>query len=309
MKNTNDNSNINLVDMNPSDTLVWMNDYYCPPYITLAHTFHAPEGWMIENRTLKQYALQYVINGMAEYPVAGNSYTTIKGDLLFHRPGELHSIRTVENQPYVCLSIVFHFGQTSLPFEELFQDRHLLGNFTGHPVERKLAEIIGQYSQPGLNRQMRCQGLLMEVLSEASLVNGREEENAGGASNHAKLVLLKNYLLNHYHKEVRHSDLESATGLSRNHIIMIFKKKFGMTPMQFLTWVRIQKAKELAIQTDLSVSEIARNVGYSDVHTFGKMFKKNTGSNLTQFCNTLTTDYLNTRPRIVPQKEEKKENG
>jgi AraC-like DNA-binding protein len=225
--------------------------------------------------------------------------------LLFHRPGEQHSIRTLEKQSYVCISVVFHFGPTSFPFEELFQDRHLLGNFKGHPLERKLAEIVQLYSQPGLDRQLKCQGLLMQVLAEAGQVNGQDEANAGGASNHAKLILLKNYLIRHYEQEVRHSDLEGVTGLSRNHLILIFKKTFGMTPMQFLTWVRIQKAKELAIQTDLSISEIARNVGYSDVHTFGKMFKKNTGSSLTQFCNTLATDYLNTRPRIVPQEEEK----
>ncbi|QJD87940.1 AraC family transcriptional regulator [Cohnella herbarum] len=295
---------MDLIEMNPSETLAWMSDYHCPPYITLAHSFHAPEGWLIENRTLKQYALQYVLNGMAEYPVAGGSYVTVKGDLLFHRPGEQHSIRTVENHPYVCISIVFHFGQTSFPLDELFQDRHHLGNFTGQPIERKLGEIVQLYSHPGLDRQLKCQGLLMQVLAEASQGKGQEEANAGGASNHAKLILLKNYLITHYHQEVRHSDLEGVTGLSRNHMILIFKKTFGMTPMQFLTWVRIQKAKELAIQTDLSVSEIARNVGYSDVHTFGKMFKKNTGSSLTQFCNTLTTDYLNTRPRIIPLAEE-----
>jgi AraC-like DNA-binding protein len=289
--------------MNPSDTLIWMNDYHCPPYITLAHSFHAPEGWLIENRTLKQFALQYVVNGRAEYPVAGNSYTTVTGDLLFHRPGEQHSIHTVDGHPYICISIVFHFGPASFPFEELFRDRHLLGNFTGHSIERKVAEIIQQYSQPGLHHQVKCQGLLMQVLSEASQHMEASEATTSGASNHAKLVLLKNYLLNHYEQEVRHDELESESGLSRNHIITIFRKTLGMTPMQYLAWIRIQKAKELAIQTNLSVSEIARAVGYADVHTFGKMFKKNTGSSLTQFCQTLTTDYLNTRPRILEQED------
>ncbi|WP_244935552.1 AraC family transcriptional regulator [Paenibacillus glycanilyticus] len=295
-------SNIDLIEMNPTDTIPWMKDYYCPPYITMAHSFNAPLGWMIENRVLRQYALQYVVNGAAEYPVSGVEYNTVQGDLLFHRPGEPHSIRTIEGKPYVCLSIVFHFGSSVFPFDQLFQERHLLGNFAGQSVERKLTQLIRLYGVPGLSNQMQCQGLLMQILAEAAKSGTREVETKGGTLGPilAKMVLVKNYLVDHYMSDVSHMDLEQVSGLSRNTIILKFKNTFGMTPMQYLTWVRIQKAKELAIQTNLSIGEIARNVGYSDVHTFGKMFKKNTGASLTDFCNTLTTDYLNTRPRIVP---------
>lgn len=100
-------SPIELIELNPLETLAWMSNYHCPPYITMAHSFHAPKGWKIDNRTLKQYALQYVVQGMAEYPISGIPYTTVQGDLLFHRPGEPHSIRTVDGHPYVCISIVF----------------------------------------------------------------------------------------------------------------------------------------------------------------------------------------------------------
>lgn len=295
-------SNIDLIEMNPADTLPWMIDYHCPPYITLAHSFNAPRGWIIENRVLRQYALQYVVNGAAEYPVSGKEYNTVQGDLLFHRPGEPHSIRTIDGHPYVCLSIVFHFGSTPFPLEQLFQDRHWLGNFAGHAVERKLTELIRLYGSPGLHNQMRCQGLLMEVLAEAAVARGVLGEGTVGGGHGpilAKMVLVKNHLIDHYAGDVSHLDLERVSGLARNTIIVKFKQAFGMTPMQFLTWLRIQKAKELAVQTDLSIGEIARNVGYADVHTFGKMFKKNTGASLTEFCNTLTTDYLNTRPRVL----------
>ncbi|WP_214630883.1 helix-turn-helix domain-containing protein [Paenibacillus agaridevorans] len=290
-------ANYQLIEWNPQDTLAIMENYYCPPYITLAHSFHAPSGWGIENRILNQYALQYVVKGVAEYPVGEHHYVTQEGDLLFHRPGEVHSIRTIEGSPYVCISIVFHMGATAFPFHELLEHKHLLGNFRGHAIERMLTELVHLYQQPGLSAQLQCQGLLMRILGSSAEVQHRFEKKE--PANLAKMVLVKNYILNHYERELRHYELEKVCGLTRNTIIQGFKKIFGMSPMQYVVWVRVQKAKELAIQTDLSVGEIAQSVGYADVHTFGKMFKKKTGVSLTQYCGSLTTQYMNTKARIA----------
>jgi AraC-like DNA-binding protein len=277
-----------------SEALEVRPGYYFPPYITLAHSFHAPQGWAIRDRTLNQYALQYVVDGVAEYPVEGTPYTTRKGDLLIHRPGELHSILTVEDECYVCISLVFHFGDSPFPFEQLLAGRHLIGNFMNHPVEQMLSKLVHLYRQPGLESQLACQGLLLQLLGEAcSAEKGsggdkgeRSKEERGFA---ARMVLVKNYILDRYKEDIRLNDLERVSGLSGNYIITRFTEAFGLSPMQYLIWVRVQKAKELAIQTGLSVSEIAGEVGYADVHTFGKMFKKKTGLSLSQFRATLVT--------------------
>lgn len=265
-------------------------DFHYPPYITLAHLFDAPKGWAIHNRTMGQYVLQYVMEGRADYPVGGRMYPTVKGDLLFHRPGEPHSILTLEGEPYVCLSFVFHFGANEFSFHQLFGEAHLLGNYAGTELEKKLNRLVHMYRQPGLAAQLQAQGLLLEVLGEAAAGLNRTRDDASvEARTKAKLLLLQNYIREHYAENVQHSDLEQIAGLSRNYIIVQFKRQFGLTPMQYLTWVRIQKARELALQTNLSISEIAAEVGYADVHTFGKMFKKKTGTSLSQFCSALVT--------------------
>lgn len=277
-------------DPPPSETASDLPDIYNPPYITLAHLFDAPKGWAIHNRTMGQYVLQYVVEGRADYPVSGHMYSTVKGDLLFHRPGEPHSILTLEGEPYVCLSFVFHFGANEFPIHQLFGDTHLLGNYSGTELEKKLNRLVHMYRQPGLASQLQAQGLLLEVLGEAAAGLNRTQADASvEARTKAKLLLLQNYIREHYAENVQHSDLEQIAGLSRNYIIVQFKRQFGLTPIQYLTWVRIQKARELALQTNLSISEIAGQVGYADVHTFGKMFKKKTGTSLSQFCSALVT--------------------
>lgn len=261
-----------------------------PPTITLAHLFNAPTGWNAINRTLSQYALQYVVKGVAIYTVEGTPYRTTQGNLLFHRPGELHSIETVEGEPYVCISLLFHYGVATPQAERLLPAGiHDLGNYYGHGLEQKLSQLIVHYRQPGLAHQVLAQGLLQQIIAEASLMLN---ENASSvtrrkAGNKAKLVLVRNHIADHLREPLDYRQLERLSGLSQNYIILQFKEAFGMPPIDYLLWQRINRAKELAIQTNLSVGEIAGEVGYANVHSFGKMFKKKTGSSLTEFCATL----------------------
>jgi YesN/AraC family two-component response regulator len=170
----------------------------------------------------------------------------------------------------------------------LFQNRHLLGNYAGHSVESLLSQLVTHYRQPGLVHQIQCQSLLMQILAEAAQWgSAHNEQTKTESQNMPKLVLIKNHLSEHYDREIRIEELENVSGLTKNYILALFRKHVGMSPMQYLTWIRIGKAKELAIQSNLSIGEIALKVGYSDVHTFGRMYKKKTGQSLTQFCSNL----------------------
>jgi AraC-like DNA-binding protein len=277
-----------LVFLNPTETIEQLSDYYFPPYITLAHIFNAPRGWSIASRTLKQYQIQYVVSGLAEYCIENRVYTTRQGDLLIHRPNERHSVNMVDNEPYVCISIVFHFGASPFPFDEYITRDNYVGNYSNQSIEKKLAELVTFYQQPGAIHQIRSQNVLMQVLSEIAVQRKEPNEKSTIQQiNKSKVAIVKNYILDHYAENIDHDQLEQISGLSTNYMITQFKKVIGLTPMQYLIWVRIEKAKELAIQTSLSVGEIANRVGYADVHTFGKMFKKKTGYSLKQFCGSL----------------------
>ncbi|MDR6549087.1 AraC family transcriptional regulator [Paenibacillus qinlingensis] len=106
-------------------------------------------------------------------------------------------------------------------------------------------------------------------------------------NNSTRLVLVKNYIIEHFAEEVKIKDLEALCGFSCDYLIVQFKQTYGMTPIQYQIHLRVEKAKELAVHEGLTPSEVAQRVGYSDIHTFGKMFKKKNGTSLSQFCATL----------------------
>ncbi|WP_235885316.1 helix-turn-helix transcriptional regulator [Paenibacillus cymbidii] len=281
-----------LMLLSPQEAALRADGFFHPPYITLAHLFNAPQGWHLGMRKFRQYQLQYVLNGAAYYTIEGTEYLTRKGDLILHSPNELHDVVMLPDMPYVCVSIVFHFGASAFPLQEWLAGANYMGNYEGEPTESMLTEVAAEFHQPGPLHRFRCQQLLMAILYEvlrrhSKLYSPDNGEESQASRMRANIVLVKNYIRDHYAETITFKELERVSGWSKNHITSRFKAAYGVTPMQYQIRVRMDRAKELAIQSSMSVTEIALAVGYSDVHTFGKTFKKKTGLSLSEYCASL----------------------
>lgn len=65
--------------------------------------------------------------------------------------------------------------------------------------------------------------------------------------------------------------------VSESHLTRVFRRDLGITPWEYLTRLRIQRAKELLISTHLTVTAIANEVGYNDGAYFSRVFRQETG--------------------------------
>jgi two-component system response regulator YesN len=77
-----------------------------------------------------------------------------------------------------------------------------------------------------------------------------------------------------YAQELSISKIAEDVFLTPNYISLIFKKETGETITDYITKIRINKAKELLHTTDLKVMEISEQVGYENPHYFSTVFKK-----------------------------------
>jgi two-component system response regulator YesN len=75
----------------------------------------------------------------------------------------------------------------------------------------------------------------------------------------------------------------SEVSLSASHFSVVFSQEAGQTFKEYLTEIRINKAKELLRMTSLRSADIAFQVGYNDPHYFSSVFKKNTGLSPIEF--------------------------
>lgn len=72
-------------------------------------------------------------------------------------------------------------------------------------------------------------------------------------------------------------DLARSAMFSKFHFTRIFQRVTGVTPGRFLSAMRLQRAKQLLITTDLNVAHISAHVGYNSVGTFSSRFSRSVG--------------------------------
>jgi two-component system response regulator YesN len=79
------------------------------------------------------------------------------------------------------------------------------------------------------------------------------------------------------------NDVAALVNLSPSHFSVVFAQETDQTFKDYLTSIRIQKAKELLRTTSLKAADISFKVGYNDPHYFSSAFKKNTGFSPVEF--------------------------
>ncbi len=93
----------------------------------------------------------------------------------------------------------------------------------------------------------------------------------------------KEYIKNNYSKNISLEDVSRNVDISPYYFSRIFKEDTGVNFIDYLTDVRIEKAKELLSGTNMSMKEICLMVGYSDPNYFSRTFKKQIGITPTEY--------------------------
>lgn len=85
--------------------------------------------------------------------------------------------------------------------------------------------------------------------------------------------LVKQYIQDHYLENITLAEIAAKFNFSQAYLTKIFIKFTGMPPIKYKTSLRIRAAKDFLTQTQMSVAEVAEQLGYSDQFAFSKSFK------------------------------------
>ena len=103
-------------------------------------------------------------------------------------------------------------------------------------------------------------------------------ESQGSARYGSVIRKARSFIDEHYaDSNLTLHDVASHVALSNNHFCTVFSQEMGVTFTEYLTAVRISRAKELLSSTAMRTGDVAYAVGYNDPHYFSYLFKKNTG--------------------------------
>ncbi len=81
------------------------------------------------------------------------------------------------------------------------------------------------------------------------------------------------YMENHMAEKITLVELSEVTYLSTIHFSRVFKNVSGLSPMEYLNQMRVQKAAQLLLKTDLPIMEIALETGFNDSNYFSRFLE------------------------------------
>lgn len=126
-----------------------------------------------------------------------------------------------------------------------------------------------------------CEKRIVQSIDIKQILLGLFDLLSGGEK--VSLIEIKEYIDNNYTSKITLDELAEMFYLSKYYLVRLFKNQNGITPINYLIEKRIEYAKTLLLNTQLSVKELADKCGFDDYVYFSKIFKDRTGYSPTHF--------------------------
>jgi two-component system response regulator YesN len=126
--------------------------------------------------------------------------------------------------------------------------------------------------------ELELRQCIRQIIKDREQAEGDKVDTLSGivdSANEKDLILkIRRYLAENFQQTIHLKELSEKFNINLFYLSQLFKKKTGQNYSNYLSHLRIDKAKELLGKTDMRVYEICEAVGYTDTTYFSKMFEK-----------------------------------
>lgn len=218
------------------------------------------------------YVLEYVISGEGFIESQGGTYKVKAGDFYLLSTHHRHRYYSNPENPYTKIWI----------------------NIGG----RLMNEVMSFYNlQNGIAiKQMHCRKTFEMIYKECERITSKNKAEIYRSV--FKLIMhlldqlvgdavcdvlspasykIKDYIDANIQNDISLDNIASRFFFSKSYIISCFKSEFGVSPKQYILQKKIETAKNMLLETDMSIKAIAEMLRFADSHHFSNTFKKQTG--------------------------------
>ncbi|MCM1134310.1 MAG: AraC family transcriptional regulator [Clostridium sp.] len=237
---------------------------------------HRPDMTTIRPEGRKDYQLLYISSGRAFFYLKDGKKEISEGHMVLYRPGEnQHYSYYAEDNPEVCW-VHFSGSETDTLLDKIgFGSSQILycgQSFNCFELFRSIILEL-QLKRPCFE-ELLCLYLrqLFVGIQRTQLAFSTEKY----LSRH-ELEATVHYFNESFSQNICIEEYAKNQHMSVCWFIRSFKRYMGVTPMQYITSIRMNKAKELLKNTNYSIQEISGLVGYENPLYFSRIFKKQIG--------------------------------
>ncbi len=235
----------------------------------------------------RYHELYYIAEGKCSVFIGQRTYRLQTGDFALIPAGTLHKTDFTshgQNTKYVISFSVNTARQIDAFLETEIAETGIRAGKIKAPVQRQEAVLLlvnrmlyEFENQPPLGRSL-CLALLAELLISLQRYRAGEAENHGNEDTaHGRMREVAAYLCEHAREQITLSEVAAHFAVSPSHLSRVFHRETGFGLREYLVHYRIRQACDLLLNSDLSVTQIADQCGFSDSNYFGDAFKKATG--------------------------------
>ena len=213
----------------------------------------------------KGCTIHYVLNGKGTFN--GNPVTKGQGFLIYDKTIAEHIAD--EEAPWELLWITLTGRNAKELLEEYNADSDTgIFNFTSSQLVAETAKSIRDYNEPEMSSTKLLEIFLR--LHNNCIKQKKNELHTFDAQSYVDWAI--NYIKTNIYRDVTVTELTTRIGISQPYLYKLFRERFNQSPKQYIMSQKIEIAKNLLTDTDMTVTEIANSVGYQDLLTFSRMF-------------------------------------
>lgn len=237
-----------------------------------------------ETKTKTDYTLWNIYEGSLIIEINQRKITASKGDALFFHPGDTYTAS--------CNGDCCHFLVTFFTFDtgnciDIFRQCNSSGVYSAAALKKSSDRLCRTFLDDFQNSPvipLRLYAHFLLFLSELFPYFGTQKCFCEQPSeNPQKINSLLAYIEENIEKNMPIKELASYMGMSEKYFIQFFHLHTGHSPKQYLIGQRMNYAFRLLTDTNLSLSEIASQMNFSDQYAFSKAFKKYYGESPAAF--------------------------
>ena len=240
-----------------------------------------------KGRTLHEYQLVYITKGKGTFSSESTPEQEVsKGQLLVLFPDEWHtyapSTKTGWNEYYIGFE--GEIANKLMQENFLTKEKQVLDIGINEELVSLFRRALEIAEADRTASQQYLSGIAMHIIGcLLSITQNKlyeEMDNAAQKIESAKIIMQENIS-----KEIDAEELSAKLGLSYSWFRKVFKEYTGYSPAKYFQELKLRKAKQLLIESPLTIKEICYQLNYTSTEHFFTVFKKQTGYTPTEYRN------------------------
>ena len=246
-------------------------------------SFQIPVHWHDELEII------YVKSGFLTVNISGENYIVKHGDAFVVSLGNLHFMGS-QTGTVDYFTFLFPLKYIAFRSDDMLDDKLIEPLNSGHlmispeikdTVKEQCEQLARVYaaeidkSESKITNQIKKKIILLQFIHELWKKGYIVENDTTGRNTVEKEMV--SYIQQNYTGKILLREFGEQFHLSEKYISRYFKEHFHITLSQYVTYLRLEHAKQMLQETDISVTEVAMQSGYQNISYFIRSFKKTYG--------------------------------